>query len=171
MVIPACASTSFSPSNNNLISSALFSGTFPFFGSLQIRPAKYRVSPKTMPALKGAFTNFVGSLIALRAVCPDDWEYAPCTMRIPAIKRMGSTIPIRRFMGKLLRQRSFRFIERRDCRKCSAGSSRLQAEPWKTVQGIHASKMYLERMYLERDPAGVNEEERSQPERSEDTTS
>src|SRR5216683_272529 len=83
MVIPACARTSFSPSSSSLISSSIFSGTFPVFGSMPMRPARYSVSPNTIPSLKGAFTNLFGSLIALRSNCPDDC--APYKVKLPAI--------------------------------------------------------------------------------------
>src|SRR5258707_11628599 len=158
MVIPACARTSLSPSSNSLISSSIFSGTFPVLGSMPIRPARYSVSPKTIPSLKGAFTNLFGSLIALRSNCPDDCEYALCNVRLPAINSATRTIPIRRFMAQAPSQRNL--VERLccGCTECSAGRLRAASRNAQCLPPQLESESF--EMRLQRDQPDPNEIQR-----------
>src|SRR5258707_8639791 len=98
MVIPAAASTFFSLSSKILISSSIFSGAFPVFGSSPIRPARYSVFPTRMPSLNGACTGPPASLIALR----DPWgvacENAPRIVKNAATIKTTATMLMRRFI-------------------------------------------------------------------------
>src|SRR5882762_8734609 len=101
IVIPAWASTSFSPSSRILISSSIFSGAFPVFGSNPIRPARYNVLPARIASLNGACTGPPASLITLRAACGVGCENAPRTVRIPATAKTTTRKLMRRFMNCL----------------------------------------------------------------------
>src|SRR5216683_1159247 len=98
MVIPACASTSFSPSRSNLISSSIFSGAFPVFGSRPIRPATYSVFPARIASLNGNCALISPSLIALLVDCGVGCENAPRTVRIPATTKIITRKLLRRFI-------------------------------------------------------------------------
>src|SRR5713226_295846 len=98
MVIPACASTSFSPSSNSLISSSIFSGGFPVFGSRPIRPARYSVFPDRIASLNGASIGPPASLITFLVGCIVTCENAPCTVSIPPTTKTIARKPMRRFI-------------------------------------------------------------------------
>src|SRR6266849_2059530 len=101
IVMPACASTAFSPSSKFLISSSIFSGVFPVFGSSPSRPAKYSVFPARIPSLNGNCELRSPSLIAFLVVCGEAFENAPFTVRTPATARAITKNPVRRFMFSL----------------------------------------------------------------------
>src|SRR6266704_6462686 len=101
MVIPAWASTSFSPSSSNLISSSIFSGTWLVFGSTPILPARYSVFPDRIPSLNGACTGPPANLITFLVGCIVTCESAPRTVKIPATANATNRKLIRRFMFSL----------------------------------------------------------------------
>src|SRR5882724_10276061 len=120
MVMPACASTAFSPSSKFLISSSIFSGVFPVFGSNPSRPARYSVFPARIPSLNGNCELSSPSLIAFLVVCGEAFENAPFTVRTPATARAITKIPVRRFMFPSIRMPA-------TPRECSTQSALRQA--------------------------------------------
>src|SRR6266550_6566713 len=98
MLIPACASTAFSPSSRFLISSSICSGAFPVFGSRPSRPAKYSVFPDRIASLNGSCAGLSGRLMAFLAGCIVTCEPALCTVRIPATAKTTTRKLMRRFM-------------------------------------------------------------------------
>src|SRR6266851_9775969 len=98
MVMPAAASTSFSPSSKILISSSIFSGAFPVFGSSPILPARYRVFPARIASLNGNCAGLSGRLIAFLVGCIVTCENAPRTVRIPATAKTTARKLMRRFI-------------------------------------------------------------------------
>src|SRR6266700_146146 len=101
MVIPAWASTSFSPSSSNLISSSILSGTLLVFGSTPILPARYSVFPDRIPSLNGACTGPPANLITFLVGCIVTCENAPRTVKIPATANATNRKLMRRFMFSL----------------------------------------------------------------------
>src|SRR6266480_6630835 len=103
MLIPACASTAFSPSSRFLISSSICSGAFPVFGSRPSRPAKYSVFPERTASLNGSCAGLSGRLMAFRVGCIVTCENAPCTVRIPATAKTTTRKLMRRFIFPSIR--------------------------------------------------------------------
>src|SRR5260370_43242 len=101
MVMPAAASTPFSPSSKSLISSSIFSGAVPVFGSSPIRPARYSVFPVRIASLNGNCASLPGRLIAFLVGCIVTCENAPRTVIIPATAKTTTRKPMRRFMNYL----------------------------------------------------------------------
>src|SRR5216683_6956117 len=98
MVMPAAASTSFSLSSKILISSSIFSGAFPVFGSRPIRPARYSVFPAKIASLNGASIGPPDSLMTFLVGCIATCENAPRTVRIPATAKITTRKLMRRFI-------------------------------------------------------------------------
>src|SRR5713226_3256325 len=102
MVMPAAASTSFSLSSRILISSSIFSGAFPVFGSNPIRPARYSVLPERIASLNGNSADLPGRLITFLVGCIVTCENAPRTVIIPATAKTTTRKLMRRFIPSLL---------------------------------------------------------------------
>src|SRR5213082_683656 len=154
MLIPACASTAFSPSSRFLISSSICSGAFPVFGSRPSRPAKYSVLPERIASLNGSCAGLSGRLMAFRVGCIVTCENAPCTVRIPATAKTTTRKLMRRFIFPSIRL---------TCRvsvipRCAFGKPPKRCRPRKTAISVVSPNSFE----FERDEPHANEVQRSE---------
>src|SRR5271167_2972273 len=114
MVMLACASVVLYPSSSNLISSSIFSGALPVFGSSPMLPAMYSVSPARMALLYGACTGLSGRLMARRFDGESVCENAPSTVAMTGSASSIANTGTRRFMT-ILPKYEIRLSMMREC--------------------------------------------------------